>query len=186
MRILEVGCGAGDQARALAAAGYDVLAIDPEPPEGEIFRQATLEELEESATFDATVAGRVLHHVHDLEPAVAKIARLAALVVVQDFGWDLLDAPTAAWYEGQRRALAAAGRETGAPSSADWGAYHEDLHRFEELRSALDAVFEERLFVRIPLLYRYLNGVASARLEQSLIDAGAIRALGFRFVGVRR
>ena len=34
-RVLEVGCGSeGGIARALAAAGYDVLAIDPMPPTG--------------------------------------------------------------------------------------------------------------------------------------------------------
>src|SRR5438445_12713907 len=35
-RVLEVGCGAGALARAVDNAGYRVLAIDPEAPEGPI------------------------------------------------------------------------------------------------------------------------------------------------------
>src|SRR5688500_2513925 len=64
-RVLEVGCGSGDLARELSAAGYDVLAIDPEAPEGPIFRRSTIEELDERSPFDAVVASRSLHHVGD-------------------------------------------------------------------------------------------------------------------------
>ena len=38
-RVLEVGCGVeGGLTPALAAAGYDVLGIDPHAPEGPLFR----------------------------------------------------------------------------------------------------------------------------------------------------
>jgi hypothetical protein len=36
----------------------------------------------------------------------------------------------------------------------------------------------------VPYLWRYLDGVASAELEESLVSMGAIAALGFRFVGI--
>ena len=35
-----------------------------------------------------------------------------------------------------------------------------------------------------PFLHRLLGGVATEVLEQALIDAGAIQALGFRWAGV--
>ena len=73
-RVLEVGCGDGKLALALAAVGHDVVAIDPEAPSGGIFRQVTLEEFEASAPFDAAVASLSLHHVADLEAAVDKVA----------------------------------------------------------------------------------------------------------------
>jgi 2-polyprenyl-3-methyl-5-hydroxy-6-metoxy-1,4-benzoquinol methylase len=41
-RVLEVGCGKGELARALAGEGYDVVAVDPEAPEGSIFRRTTI------------------------------------------------------------------------------------------------------------------------------------------------
>ena len=41
-RVLEVGCGAGELALALDAAGYDVVAVDPRAPDGPIFRRTTL------------------------------------------------------------------------------------------------------------------------------------------------
>jgi SAM-dependent methyltransferase len=182
-RVLEVGCGAGDLARALAAAGHDVLAIDPRAPEGPIFRRTTLEELDESARFDAAVAARSLHHVHDLGAAVAKLARLAPLLVVEEFAWDRLDEPTAGWYEGQRRALVAAGHEPNGASLADWDAEHEGLHGYDALRTALDRNYDERFFAWQPYLYRYLGGVATEALERTLVETDAIRALGFRYVG---
>ena len=43
-RVLEVGCGEGELARALARAGHFVTAIDPRAPEGNIFQRVRLEE----------------------------------------------------------------------------------------------------------------------------------------------
>jgi SAM-dependent methyltransferase len=75
-RVLELGCGAGRLAHALAAAGYDVLAIDPVAPEGALFRRVTLEELEDPGPFDAVVAQRSLHHLHDLGAALDRVHAL--------------------------------------------------------------------------------------------------------------
>ena len=68
----------------------------------------------------------------------------------------------------------------------EWEAEHVGLHGFEALRAEVDARFEERAFVRTPFLHRLLGGVATEVLEQALIDAGAIQALGFRYAGVAR
>lgn len=43
-RVLEVGCGRGDLARAIAEAGHEVVAIDPHAPAGDLFRATSLEE----------------------------------------------------------------------------------------------------------------------------------------------
>lgn len=190
-RILEVGCGSGELALAVAEAGYDVLAIDPAAPEGEIFRPLKLEELEEDELFDAVVANRVLHHVTDIEPALDRIRdhlRPGGLLVVQDFGWDRLDEPTAEWFYGQRRALAVA-RGTSAPASLDdccgeWEAHHVGMHGYAKLRAELDERFEERLFAWTPYLHRYLeDAVAAKSLERTLIESDAIQAVGWRYVG---
>jgi SAM-dependent methyltransferase len=192
-RVLEVGCGDGALARTLDAAGYGVVAIDPAAPEGEIFRPLKLDELPETERFDAVVAARSLHHVTDLESGLARIEtvlRPGGLVLVDEFGWDRLDEPTAEWFHGQRRALAAAGRLPAAPATvadcrAEWEAEHVGLHGCETMLAGLDARFARRSFAWVPLLYRYLDGVAAESLERMLVEADAIRPLGFRYVGER-
>jgi SAM-dependent methyltransferase len=184
-RVLEVGCGGGELALALAAAGYQVLAIDPRAPEGVIFRQVTLEELDDPGPFHAAIAGRVLHHVRPLEPAVEKLARLAPLLLVDEFAWERLDRPTREWYEGRHSALDAAGREPKGPSDLDqWREEHADLHPSDVVRAAVGAHFEEHVLEWRPYLYRWLDGQESEEREQALIDAGAIKALGYQAVYV--
>jgi SAM-dependent methyltransferase len=180
-RVLEVGCGDGKLAWALAAAGYDVLAIDPVAPKGEIFRRTTIEALSDPSSFDAVVASRSLHHVHDLDEVLAKIGRLAPLLILDEFAWDRLDEPTARWYDEQRR------RSGGPPPPAsEWRSRHEHLHGFEALRAGLARHFVERKFSLVPYLYRYLHVPELEPREAELIAAGEIRALSFRYVGVPR
>lgn len=190
-RVLEIGCGSGQLALGLAEAGYDVLAIDPSAPEGAIFQQTTLEELDEPAVFDAVVASCSLHHIHDLDAAVERIEsslRPRGRLILVEFAWERMDPDTADWYLGQQLALHAAGRLDDVPRSvedslATWDEKHHGLHAGEALRASLSRRFRELRFERTPYLHRMLGGVASEALEQTLVDAGAIRALGFRWVG---
>jgi ubiquinone/menaquinone biosynthesis C-methylase UbiE len=189
-RVLEVGSGHGELTTALAVAGYDVVGIDPASPPGGLFRRLTLDDVDEAERYDAVVAAFSLHHIRDLDAALRKIATLleqGGVLVVDEFAWDLLDEPTLDWMWGQQRALAAAGGKP-APESreelrAEWDADHLGLHGYEAMRQALDEHFREEAFVRTPHLYRHLGGVSSAVLEQALVDAEAIRPLGFRFAG---
>jgi len=187
-RVLEVGCGReGGIATALAGAGYDVLAIDPHAPEGPLYRQTTLEELDDPGPFTAVVAGRVLHHVHPLAPALEKLAALAPQLILDEFAWNHVDEPTIDWYESQHRVLVAAGREPrGPPDLSEWRERHSDLHPYETLRAEIEARYDERHFEWRPYLYRWLGGPATESLEAGLIAAGAIRAIGFRYAGVSR
>lgn len=177
-RILEVGCGAGALARALAADGYDVVAIDPKAPEGAIFRQTTIEALGDEGPFDGAVAALALHHVHDLDVGLDKVRSLlqpGSPLVVREFAWDLVDEPTARW-DYERR-----GEEGGL---AEWRAEHDDLHGFEALRNALDERFAERLFEWTPYLAEYKGTDAQQAEERRLIEAGELRAVGFVYVGL--
>jgi ubiquinone/menaquinone biosynthesis C-methylase UbiE len=166
-RVLEVGCGRGELALALAAAGYDVVAVDPDAPEGPIFRRATVEELNEPGPFDAIVAAFSLHHVEDLDAVLDKLRDLLdGVLIVDEFGWDLLDEATARQYD---------------LDMDDWRLEHADLHRFEKVRRAMDKRFSERHFEWEPYFSRHLG--ADEDEELRLIEAGEIRPLGFRFVG---
>jgi ubiquinone/menaquinone biosynthesis C-methylase UbiE len=183
-RVLEVGCGQGDLARALAASGHIVVAIDPEAPAGELFQSVSLEEFSADETFDAVVASRSLHHIPELPESVAKIARLlrpGGRFVLDEHACDRLDDRTARWYFLHRVG------EADAPSSltacrAEWEADHEGLHGYATMREQLDRHFEELFFGWTPYLHGELANVDEEQ-ERALIEAGAIRAMGFRYVG---
>ncbi len=186
--MLEIGCGAGDLAYGLAAAGYDVTAIDPEAPEGALFRRIRLEEFDEPALFDAVVAQVSLHHIEDLRAAVDKIADLlrpSGLLVLDEFARDRLDGATARWYYEQRQALEPVGVDF-EEWLRSWQAAHADIHASAKIRREVARRFAERFFAWGPYLYRYHLAESVEPLERRLIETGAIEATGFRYVGKRR
>jgi SAM-dependent methyltransferase len=180
-RVLEIGCGDGKVALALAANGHDVTAIDPVAPDGPIFERVTLEEFAPAQPFDVAVASRSLHHVADLALAVDKIAQLAPLLVVDEFAWDRFDKRTAAWYLAHLDDSSISVQQC----LRDWNEEHAGLHGNEALRTGFDRRFRERHFAWRPYLYRYAEVRADEASEQEVIDAGGINALGFRYVGLR-
>jgi SAM-dependent methyltransferase len=123
-RVLEVGCGEGELARGLAVARYDVVAIDPEAPDGPIFRRTTVEAFTDPGPFDAVVASLSLHHVHDLAGVLDKLVRLLdGQLILNEHAWDRLD-----------------------PMTPEWQEDHAGLHGYAQMRPELDARFEERFF----------------------------------------
>jgi hypothetical protein len=182
-RILEIGCGKdGGLVDLLTAAGYDALGVDPEAPDGASYRRVRFEDVD--GTYDAVVAGRVLHHVNPLDEGIAKLASLAPLLLVDEFAPERIDAGARDWYEAQRRMLVAAGASPpGPPDLGAWAARHPDLHQPETLLDALRAHYDERVLEWIPYLHRWLAGPSSEALETTLVDAGAIPAVGYRFAG---
>jgi SAM-dependent methyltransferase len=186
-RVLEVGCGQGELAHALAAAGHEVTAIDPEAPAGPLFRRVTLEDFADPGPFDAVVASRSLHHLVDLDVALDRIAfllRPGGALLVNDFAKERIAGATAEWYYEQRRALEDAGGKP-APGSFDECVHeeHADIHAYGAMRRELDRRFRERFFAWVPYLHEELRGAVSSEEEQALVAAGAIQATGFRYVG---
>jgi SAM-dependent methyltransferase len=173
--VLEVGCGDGEIARAVAARGYEVVALDPRAPAGDLFRRVSLEQFADPGPFDVVVANRSLHHIHDLSRALDKVAGLlgpGGQLVVYEHAWERLDEPTARWYRKHRP----------ASGLAHWREDHAGLHGYAALREALDRRFIQRFFAWAPYLYWEL-GEAVEEEERALIETGAIQATGFYYVG---
>ena len=210
-RVLEVGCGEGELALALARAGHSVTAIDQRAPEGPIFRRTRIEEFSDLSRFDHVVASLSLHHVEDLRVAVGNIANLLApggSLVVVEFARDQIDEATAEWALERLPAASssekpswlrrccrrwARGGEGETHDHGDHAEAHcagwsgeEGLHDSQQVRAELERCFVERLFEWVPYLYPDLDGGVSEADESAAIESGTINATGFRYVGVRR
>jgi Methyltransferase domain len=185
-RVLDVGCGdLGGVVPALAAAGYDAFGVDPRAPAGPRYSHGDYRDVTE--TYDAVVAGRILHHVHPLGDGLDKLAALAPLLIVDEFAGDLIDDAGQDWYENQYRMLAAAGSPPKAPASIDeWRAKHPDIHPHGVVLDGLRERYDEQTIEWVPYYHRWLRGPSSEALETSLIAAGAFPAIGWRWVGTRR
>jgi SAM-dependent methyltransferase len=170
--VLEVGCGAGDLTRALARAGYDILAVDPEAPQGPLFRRSTIEDFGEQRQFAGIAASRSLHHVHNLDVALDKIAALlepGGVFVLDEFAWDRLDLRSA--------------REVGIDLD-EWREEHADLHTSEAMLNGLAVRFTERSLSWQPYLFREKRQAVDEARERKLIARGRLAPIGFRYVGL--
>jgi SAM-dependent methyltransferase len=194
-RVLEVGCGEGELARALARVGHSVTAIDPRAPEGPIFRRKRIEEFSDPGRFDHVVASLSLHHVGDLGMALGNIAdllRTGGSLVVVEFAWDRIDEATARWALGRLPAGSSSEGHSwlghccrGERCTAEWAA-ERGFHGYWRMRDELGRRFAEVHFEWVPYLYPDLGEEVSEADEMAAIEAGAINATGFRYVGTKR
>jgi SAM-dependent methyltransferase/ketosteroid isomerase-like protein len=185
-KILEVGCGDGELAQILAERGHAVTAIDPKAPNGPIFRQVALEAFAEPGPFEAIVANRSLHHIHDLDEGLRKMGALLSpdgILVVSEFAWDQMDERTARWYLSHVPERDAA-HHLHAGNLGEWIAEHEGLHRAGSMRAVLDRYFRETFFEWTPYIAEdYLERSDLIAEEARLIENGEINAVGFRYAG---
>jgi SAM-dependent methyltransferase len=185
-RVLEVGAGAGELTRALCAAGYDVLAIDPDPGSDDV-RAVALVELDEPAgSFAAAVAIVSLHHVDPLEASCHRLGELiepGGTLVIDEFDVATFDLEAAAWWLEQRRALGEPETKTAEELVEE---HREHLHPLERIVAALGPWFELGPPVRGPWLHRWKLGEFLGVVEAEAIARGDLRATGARLVGRRR
>jgi hypothetical protein len=186
-RVLEVGSGdEGGLVPDLAARGYVVVGVDPLAPDGDGYVRRTFQEAADvlaAEPWDAVVAARVLHHVDPLEDGIALLARLAPLLIVDEFAPDLIAGDVQVWYEERRPAAG----EVRAPERIDdWRRRHPHLHPHDVVLSSLRRNYEEREIAWVPYLHRWLQSPTVEVEEREAIAAGEIPAVGWRWAGGRR
>jgi SAM-dependent methyltransferase len=184
-RVLEVGAGDGALARALATAGYEVLAIDPAPAGADV-RAASLHELAEpAASFDAAVAITSLHHIEPLEASLGHLAQLlkpGGTLVVDEFDVAAFDERAAGWWLAQRHALGAAEEMTADDLVGEHRAH---LHPLERIVVTLEPHFQVGIPLSGPYLYRWDLDVSVRPREEEAIARGEIPAVGARLLARR-
>jgi SAM-dependent methyltransferase len=185
-RVLEVGAGAGRLARALRAAGYDVVAIDP-GSDSQNVRAVALADLDEpGGSFAAAIAVVSLHHVDPLEASCHRLGELVepgGTLVIDEFDAGALDVEAARWWLEQRAAIGEAQPQTAEEIVAD---HREHLHPLDRILAALEPYFEFGAPLRGPWLHRWKLGDSLRAVEEDAIARGLLRAVGARLVGRRR
>jgi SAM-dependent methyltransferase len=185
-RVLEVGAGAGHLARALDAAGYDVLAIDPRSEDEEVRAVALVDLAEPPASFAAAVAVVSLHHVDPLDESCRRLGELVepgGTLVVDEFDVGAFDLGAAAWWLEQRAAIGEPQPQAAEELVAD---HREHLHPLERILEALEPHFELGPPLRGAWLHRWNLGDSLRAVEEEAIARGRLRAVGARLVGRRR
>jgi SAM-dependent methyltransferase len=184
-RVLEVGAGDGALAAALTAAGYDVVALDPDGGDGVL--PVALHELDApDASFDAAVAVVSLHHVSPLARSCRRLADVlkpGAPLIVDEMDVDRFDERAIGWWLAQRRAVGSPREESPAEHVAEM---REHLHPIARIAAELAPWFDVGAPVPGPCLYRRHLDWALRPVEEGLIAAGEIPAVGVRFLAIRR
>ncbi len=182
-RVLEVGCGAGDLARALGADGFKVTALDLELHDPEPAPNVTWVEADFLAhvddPYDAVLFGRSLHHISALAlDHAVRLLRPGALLCIDDFDHEAPDVETARWYYEQVELLIAGGICAGCDKHAGdgsrpvpddplvrWRADHEHTPPFHSGADMIAAVADR--FSRVstrrgPYLYRSIASLVES------------------------
>jgi SAM-dependent methyltransferase len=170
-RVVDIGCGSGKSTWRLADSGYATLGIDPDAPEAPGFRRIGLERLDPHCAFDAAVAIRSLHHVHDLHAGVDALAAApqpGSRLVVFEFAIEAVDERAERWCA--EHGLARPTTVASAP----------EVTPLAEVRAALERRFRELDAERVPYLAKEAGRADLEAVELEQISRGRLAPAGAR------
>ncbi len=170
-RVLDLGCGDGQIARAIARTGASVVGIDPTTNQidvasaragGPVFAQAGASPLPfPDASFDGVIACLVFEHIDDIDAAIAEVARVLRPGGRFTFmlNHPLLQTPGSGWIDDHMV----------DPPEQYWriGPYLEEAETIEQVELGVHIRFLHRP------LSRYLNALAEAGLVLEHMDEPA-------------
>lgn len=202
-RLLEVGCGKGHLAAALARRGLSVLGIDLWEEAVAATRALGVDcihgdfLMHEDEPFDCVFFGRSLHHVERLDLALDRVCALLkrdGMLLVEEFAYEQADQPSLSWLAEKRAQAQAAGllenlerhAEATSGSLERWRVSYQK-HRIAESQTMLHAVRQVFSDVKVetaPYLYRYILDIVRADalgfsfLEAALAEEKSLIAAG--------
>ena len=181
-RVLEIGAGEGELARALRGTGYDVTAIDPKSERLDVQPVELADLPDPERPFEAAVAVVSLHHIEPLEASVERLAAVlepGAPLIVDEFDASALDERAAAWWLEQRHARGGEDPETPEELGPKM---REKVHSIEQLVSVLSRWFDVGELVPGTYLYRWHLDESVRPAEEELVARGELPLTGVRFI----
>jgi 2-polyprenyl-3-methyl-5-hydroxy-6-metoxy-1,4-benzoquinol methylase len=181
-RLLEVGCGKGHLAAALASKGLYVRGVDVSEEAIAETRARGIDCIQadflayEDKPFDILLFARSLHHISPVDLTVEKAAALLMLngvLLVEDFGADRADAAALSWLAQKKSKAMSVGlcqntdrhQEATSGSLEKWKSYYYEKHRIADsqiMLKAVQRVFSDVQVETAPYLYRYLLDIVGS------------------------
>ncbi len=188
-RILEVGCGRGALAAALADLGYQVTGVDRDAAavaaateRGVATVQGDVHDM--SGEYDVVLFTRSLHHAENLHGILEHAVELltpGGQVIIEEFAWERVDHRAASFLYDNRALLVAAGLLDADHPSGDlldsWIAGHHSLHQGSAMLTALARVGIELITVPTSILWRLVDGRGGSWIEPSSRAGDVLEAM---------
>lgn len=180
-RLLEVGAGNGEVAGQLSKKGLVVTAIDRSEEsvqraekEGVKVIKTDLFDFEAApGSFDAILFSRVLHHIEPLDQGLQKVRKLlkpGGVLLLDEFGVELMDLKSCLWFYGLKKVLAESGAFPLSKSEEEikdrilekdsleiWNEHFKkhNVTKSSVMKAELDKQFKLQSAKSVPFLYRY-------------------------------